>query len=363
MTDREREILKIISENPLISQKQLAEILDIKRSSVAVHIGNLIKKGIIKGKGYILNNEEIIIIGGSNIDIQGFSKDKLIRNDSNPGDVELSVGGVARNIAENLSLLGEKINLISALGDDIYGKKILNELRNSNIVTDNILISKKHPTSTYLSILDSDGDMDIAISAMDIFNEINSNYISEKSGIINMAKCIVIDTNLSKDTIDYIVNNFNDKDIFIDTVSTTKALKIKDIIGKFHTIKPNKYEAEILSGIKIKEKKDLEKAAEFFLDKGVKNIVITLGKDGVFYKNENVSGHIKSPKINIINATGAGDSFIAALIHGHLNDFPIEKSVVFSIATSIITMRSHDTVSKNISKDNINKIIKEMNIC
>ncbi|MGO1477486.1 PfkB family carbohydrate kinase, partial [Senegalia sp. (in: firmicutes)] len=71
----------------------------------------------------------------------------------------------------------------------------------------------------------------------------------------------------------------------------------------------------------------------------------------------------KSPKINIINATGAGDSFIAALIHGHLNDFPIEKSVVFSIATSIITMRSHDTVSKNISKDNINKIIKEMNIC
>lgn len=363
MTDREREILKLISENPLISQKELADTLEIKRSSVAVHIGNLIKKGIIKGKGYIINNEEIIVIGGSNIDIQGFSKEKLIKNDSNPGSIELSVGGVARNIAENLSLLGEKINLVSALGDDIYGKKILNELKASNIVTDNILISKNHPTSTYLSILDNDGDMDIAISAMDIFDEITSNYLREKSGIIKMSKCIVLDTNLPKETINYIVNNYNDKDIFIDTVSTTKALKIKDIIGKFHTIKPNKYEAEILSGMKINGEEDLEKAGDFFLDKGVKNIVITLGKDGVFYKNNTISGHIKSPNINIINATGAGDAFIAALIYGYLNDFSIEKGVSFSIASSILAMKSHDTVNRNMSIDNISNIIEEMNIC
>ncbi|WP_130807213.1 PfkB family carbohydrate kinase [Senegalia massiliensis] len=363
MTGREREILKLISENPLISQKELADILNIKRSSVAVHIGNLIKKGIIKGKGYILNNQEIIVIGGSNIDIQGFSNEKLIRNDSNPGKIELSVGGVARNIAENLSLLKENVNLISAIGDDIYGKKVLNELKFSNIVTDNMLISKKHSTSTYLSILDNDGDMDVAISAMDIFNEITSEFLREKAGIINMSKCIVLDTNLTKETIDYITNNYSHKDIFIDTVSTTKALKIKDIIGKFHTIKPNKYEAEILSGIKIKSKNDLEKVGNYFLNKGVKNIIITLGKEGVFYKNENASGHIKSPEIDIINATGAGDSFMAALIYGYLNDFSLEERVIFSIGASIITMKSYNTVSRDMSINNIKNIIEEMNIC
>ncbi|MBS4535385.1 winged helix-turn-helix transcriptional regulator [Clostridium sp. D2Q-14] len=363
MTDREKEILKIISENPLISQQELANILNIKRSSVAVHIANLMKKGIIKGKGYILNNEDIVVIGGSNIDIQGFSKENLIQRDSNPGEIKLSVGGVGRNIAENLSLLGVKVNLISAVGDDIYGRKILKELQISNLSTENILVTDKYSTSTYLSILNNDGDMNVAISSMDIFNEITIDFLRKKTGLIGISKCIVLDTNLPKESIDYIVNYYKTKDIFIDTVSTTKALKIKDIIGKFHTIKPNKYEAEILSGIKIKSNKDLDRVADFFLNKGVKNIIITLGKDGVYYKNMDTSGHIKSPQINVINATGAGDAFMAALIYGKHKGFSLKDIVIFSIASSLITMMDENTVNRNMSINNINKLIEEMRIC
>lgn len=363
MTDREKEILKLISENPLISQQKLADVLNIKRSSVAVHIANLMKKGIVKGKGYILNNEDIVVIGGSNIDIQGFSKDNLIQNDSNPGEIKLSVGGVGRNIAENLSLLGMKVNLISAVGDDIYGRKILKELQNSHLSTENIFVTDKYSTSTYLSILDKDGDMNVAISSMDIFKEITIEFLRKKSGLIGNFKGIVLDTNLPKESIDYIVNHYEEKDIFIDTVSTVKAIKIKDIIGKFHTIKPNKYEAEVLSGIKIKSNKDLERVADFFLNKGVKNIIITLGKDGVYYKNINTSGHIKSSEINIINATGAGDAFMAALIYGQYNGLLLKDSVIFSIASSLLAMMDESTVNRNISVSNIYKLIEEMKIC
>lgn len=363
MTDREKEILKLITENPFISQRELADLLEIKRSSVAVHITNLIRKGLIKGRGYILNNEDIIIIGGSNIDIQGFSNNKLIQKDSNPGEVKLSVGGVARNIAENISLLGLKVNLISAVGNDIYGKKILKELQISGISTDNILVSDKHPTSTYLSILDKDGDMNVAISAMEIFDEMTVEYLRTKSGQINNSKGIVLDTNLPKDTIEFIVNHFDYKDIFVDTVSTTKALKIKDIIGKFHTIKPNKYEAEILSGISIKSNKDLKKVGDYFLNKGVKNIIITLGKDGVYYKNENEDGFINSPEIDVINATGAGDAFMGALIYGYYNELSLKEKVKFSIGASALAMLDENTVNRNMSINNINKLVKEMSIC
>jgi pseudouridine kinase len=133
MTNREAELLKLIRKNPEISQNELAAILGITRSSVAVHITNLIKKGHILGKGYILKQEDYVcVLGGSNMDIVGFPHKNLVLHDSNPGKVKISLGGVGRNIAENLVHLGVSTKLISAIGDDLYGKKILKSILNLN---------------------------------------------------------------------------------------------------------------------------------------------------------------------------------------------------------------------------------------
>ena len=89
MTQREQEILNILKQEPTISQNDIASRLGITRSSVAVHITNLLKKGYLLGKGYIVQDEPyVLVIGGSNIDIQGFPKEKLIQRDSNIGTVK-----------------------------------------------------------------------------------------------------------------------------------------------------------------------------------------------------------------------------------------------------------------------------------
>lgn len=95
ITERERQILRWIEENPLISQQELAELGNITRSSVAVHISNLMKKGLIQGKGYILQkNPYIVVIGGVNMDIFGHPDAPLVQKDSNPGHVSLSAGAL-----------------------------------------------------------------------------------------------------------------------------------------------------------------------------------------------------------------------------------------------------------------------------
>lgn len=89
MTNREEEIIKLISRNPAISQSDLATTLGITRSSVAVHITNLTKKGYILGKGYILRQDDYVtVIGGSNVDITGFPNKSLISGDSNRKVIE-----------------------------------------------------------------------------------------------------------------------------------------------------------------------------------------------------------------------------------------------------------------------------------
>ena len=105
MTQRERQILQLIESNPLISQQEIAEKMGITRSSVAVHISNLTKKGCIAGRGYVLRSGSYaVVVGGVNVDIGGRSFAPLVAQDSNPGTVRLSLGGVGRNIA-HLSLI------------------------------------------------------------------------------------------------------------------------------------------------------------------------------------------------------------------------------------------------------------------
>lgn len=360
MTNREKEILKWVEENPLISQSELAEKANITRSSVAVHISNLIKKGKIIGKGYILQkNFYISILGGTNIDIAGVPKSILKEHDSNPGNIYFSLGGVGRNIADNLARLDQDVELLTVLGDDIYGDEIKKNCRELGIGITHALTVPNSSTSTYLFILDENKDMKLAISSMDLYEKMDINYIKSKQDIIEKSKLCIVDTNLPVETLLYVVENFNIP-IFVDCVSTTKAEKIKDFIGKFHTIKPNKLEAETLSGIKINNDEDLIEVSKYFISKGVSQVFISLGKDGVFYANRETSGKIPAFKANILNATGAGDAFMAGIAYSFINDENIVESCKNGIAAATIAISSEETISKNMNIDNL-LYIKEEN--
>ncbi|MGL5989448.1 carbohydrate kinase [Cetobacterium sp.] len=359
MTNREKEILNWIEENPLISQSELATKANITRSSVAVHISNLIKKGKIIGKGYIIQKKKFVsIIGGTNIDISAHSYQFLKDYDSNPGKVSTSFGGVGRNIADNLSRLSQDVELVTVFGDDFNSNEIIKNCKYLGIGVSNSLIIPNSAISTYISILDNNNDMKIAIAAMDLYEHITINFIKSIKEVLEESKVCVLDTNIPEKTIEYIVNNF-DIPIFLDCVSTTKAIKVKNIIGKFHTIKPNKIEAEELSGIKITDEISLKECADFFIKKGVKQIFISLGENGVFYSNGKTYGHIEALKKEIINTTGAGDAFMAGVVYSFLENFDIVDSCKNGIACSSIAISSHKTISDNISLENMNSIREE----
>lgn len=362
MTRREEEILELISKNPLISQKEIAEQLGITRSSVGVHIGNLMKKGYIIGKGYIVKRKPYIaVVGGANVDIIGLPYKSLIMEDSNPGNTTISLGGVGRNIGENLARLGIDTRLITVLGNDIYGKQIVEDGMKIGLDMSDSLIVQDKDTSTYLAILDENGDMKLALSSMDIFENLSVPFIESKRDIIENSRLCVVDTNIPEEVIRYMVENI-EADYFLDTVSTTKAQKVKDIIGSFHTIKPNKIEAEILSGIEINSQDDLKRASYYLLEKGVKRVFISLGEKGIYYFDGKIERYVFPPKANIKNATGAGDAFLAGVAYSYFNDFSIEETLNFAIGASILTLEDENTINPNISPEKIKKRM-EMEIC
>lgn len=303
----------------------------------------------------------ITIVGGANIDIIGRPYEKLRMKDSNPGKTTITLGGVGRNIGENLARLGIDTKLITVLGDDLYGRLILEKGNEIGLDISESLILKNRGTSTYLAILDEKGDMNLALSSMDILNQMDIPFIKEKKDLIESSSLCIVDTNLPKEVLEYMVSSFK-VDFFLDTVSTRKAEKVKDILGYFHTIKPNRLEAEVLSDIRITDKRSLRKAASFFLDMGVKRVIITLGEEGVYYLDDEEEIFIRSPKISVVNATGAGDAFMAGLAYAYFNGLDIEKSIKIAMGASFVTLENENTINPDIGIEKIERRIKELKL-
>jgi len=306
-----------------------------------------------------MTKKYVALIGAANIDIQGFSNNPIIKKDSNPGKIEFCPGGVSRNIAENLARLGIKTELITAVGDDPNGSLILDSCRSCGISSEYSLIVPNTVSSVYLAIMDDSRDMALALSDMTISENISIKFLESHYEILDQAHSIVFDTCISTEVMDYILSTFSDKPIYVDPVSVGKAKSLKNLIGKIHTLKMNKLEAEFLSDTKIGNIFDLENTSQWFINQGVKRIFITLGNEGVFYRDSKNSISYKPNKVSIKNATGAGDAFMAGLVFGTLNDYNPEKIVRFATGVSMAALAGEQTVNPNISFKYIKQITGE----
>ena len=352
MTQRERQILNWIEADPMISQQELADRAGITRSSVAVHISNLMKKGCIAGKGYIVTRSPYVtVVGGMNMDIGGRPYKKLVAKDSNPGAVRMSPGGVGRNIAHNMSLLGLDVRLLTAFGDDVYAQKLAAVCGELGIdISQSPVIPGGH-TSTYLFVNDESGDMQLAVSDMDIYDHLTPQVLQSRRQLLDGSQVVVLDTNLPAETVAWVAENCR-APIFADPVSTAKAEKLRPVLGRLHTLKPNRIEAELLSGVAISDDASLRRAADALLETGLHRVFISLGADGVFAADR--SGqvlHLPAPEGNIVSTTGCGDSFMAALAWVYLQGSDLERSARAGLAASTITMASADTINPAMSEE------------
>jgi len=301
----------------------------------------------------------VSVIGGLNIDLQGSSVNPLVFNDSNPGEIVMSAGGVGRNIAENIAKLNIHSKILSYVGNDALGDFVVNKSSLSGVDTSFI---KKHshlPTSQYLSVLDDNNDMLVSISDMRIIEEMTIQDIDKWNLTIEQSSAIVVDTNIPIPVIEYLTDKYSNIPLFLDPVSFAKTSKILKLIGRFHTVKPNRLETELISGVKITDNESMLKAAKIIFDMGCKQIFITLGEDGVFYYDGENFGQYLHKGVNMISANGAGDAFTAGVVYGFLKLNGIKETAEFASAAAVIALRSANTISDDLSEERVKLLLKE----
>jgi len=301
----------------------------------------------------------VVVFGASVVDIFGFSTAKYRPYNSTPGQVKMSFGGVCRNIAENLARVNVNTKFISVIGDDEKGRSMLEHSLLFGYDMSESLILEKSGTPTYLAILNEMGEMVSGIVDMGALDELSFDFINSKDEIIRGSEYLFLDAD-SPENLEYILKRYKgDTKFVLDPVSAEKAISIKHLIHHFHTIKPNRYEAEVLSGIQINSDDDLVIAGQYFLDLGIENVFISLDCEGIFFTNGKESYKVTAWDVNVCNVTGAGDSFVAGLGYGYTNDLPVVETIKTAMAMSIIAIGSQETINPDLSIELIEEVIKK----
>ena len=301
-----------------------------------------------------LNSPYAVVCGGVNIDIGAHSFAPLRGKDSNPGKVELSLGGVGRNIAHNMRLLGVNVCLLTAIGGDSRASQVEQSCRALGIDLSHALRVPEGRTSTYVFVGDSDGDMAVAVSDMEICEKLTPDYFASQLDLLNGAAAVVVDTNLPRASIAYLTEHCA-APVFIDPVSTVKAEKLRGLLGRVHTLKPNRIEAELLSGVKITDEESLHRAAEALLAQGLSRVFISLGGDGVLAAQRDEMQLVPICKAEMRNATGAGDAMMAALVWSFLAGQPLVESAASGTAAAAIAVESEETINPAMSAEAVNR--------
>lgn len=334
----------------------------------------------------------VVVIGGANIDLRGRPAGEVLeRHTSNPGKINVGSGGVGRNIAHNLALLNVPVTLLSAVGDDGEGIRILEETGKAGVKMEQMIISGEHPTGIYLAILDEKGEMEAAVSDMRILEEITVEYLRSKAYLIKESKIVVVDTNIPEESIGYVVELCNKVKVpvLIEPVSVEKAKKLRGILNGRWTvdyITPNRDELASISGMEIGDDQDINlvRAAEELKGKGVKNVIVTLGERGVYVSSKGGSfrgegeepgereGSRKKDEIGrgwkrfirpsigkAVDVTGAGDALAAGLVYGIYKGYSMEVAARFGLGAAALTISTKEAVRRDLREGLLKSRIEE----
>ncbi|TNF07195.1 MAG: winged helix-turn-helix transcriptional regulator [Bacillota bacterium] len=361
LNENEYKVLEILKKDPYVSQQFIADQLKLSRPAIANLISGLQTKGYIIGKPYVLKSEDYITcIGGTNLDYSFKLIDSMVLNTSNPVNSSKSHGGVIRNVADNLSRLNHSVSLMTVLGDDLAGDELLTQ---SKKIMEVFAVDKiKHEsTGSYYAVIDQHGNMTVGFADMKINDHMNRNWILEHKRHLNLSTWLITDTNVTKDAIEALIEyaELEHKKLAIIGVSGPKMKHVPDNLHGVEIIICNLDESQ--SYFNTKED-DLNILIQMWINKGVRQVVITHGKNGARYFDGKEIKHQKAYLVEddkIVDVTGAGDAFSGAVLHGLINQEPLEKSIQYGAINSCLTIQSQHAVNQKLSINLLKKELKK----
>jgi len=280
----------------------------------------------------------IAVIGSSNTDmVIKTSKLPIPGETILGGKFFMNPGGKGANQAVAAARLGGKVSFIAKTGDDVFGKQARQIFENENINTDYLVTDPGHPSGVALITVDAKGENCIVVAPG------SNGYLSQ--GDIELAReeilrsdIVLMQLEIPLETVVYAANLAFDAGKKVILNPAPAAQITDELLSKLYLITPNETEAELISGIPVKDIESATLAARNLFGRGVKVVIITLGSKGALLYTGDDAKLIPSPKVEAIDTTAAGDVFNGAIAVAISEGLELEKAVEFACKAAAISV-------------------------
>ncbi len=299
----------------------------------------------------------VLVLGSAAIDTVAYPQSALEEGVAVPAHMRTASGGVARNIAENLARLGQPVALISAVGQDAAGDRLLGELIRLGVDVRAVIRTADYPTGRYVGVLRPEGGLYYGFHDMRISQAITSAHLRAHAALFAQASALVMDANLPKATLRtaFSLARRAGLPVVADPTSPQLARNLAPYLPRLAVVTPNHQEAAALLERPLDPTRfdEVTRAARDLVARGVGMAVITLAEFGLCYATPDASGHLSALRTEIIDPTGAGDAFTAVLLYGLLNGFPVDDAVRLGISAASLALNAAGTVPADLSLERL----------
>jgi pseudouridine kinase len=359
LTELEEQVVALLRRDPTMSSEAMAHRLGTTRAAINVHLSNLMRKGAVVGRGYILSETPaVVVVGGSNLDVKARATAPILPRTSNPGQGSMAAGGVGRNIAENLARLGTRTVLLTSVGRDPAGETVLAQTAAAGVNLDHVYRTDR-PTGTYVALLDDDGELVAAVSDMAATAELGPEQLNRARDVIAAASLLVLDGNLAPATLDHALDLAQAAGVraILEPVSSPKAALLASHVvpeRPLYAITPNREELEALTGLPTRTARQVRSAADALHERGVTLVWVRLGQKGSTLSQRADDGTVVRTDLParpavVADVTGAGDSMLAAFCHGLLEGSDPVEAARLGHAAAALTIASPSTVRPDLT--------------
>jgi pseudouridine kinase len=345
------QLYQLIRANPFISQQELAAQLGLSRSAVAGHIASLIRERRLLGRAYVLpDRRPVLCIGAANIDRKLRPLGQLAMGTSNPARQDESFGGVARNIAENLARLGSTVELITAVGSDAAGNALLAQAEATGIDVHGTL-RVDGASGTYTAVLDHEGEMAVALADMALYDQLTAALFASRRQQRAAAALIVADLNLPLESVAALIDDAGRDGVpmVLVAVSEPKMARLPQRLDGVRLLILNEGELAARVGRPLQSEAELAQACTEVRAQGALDLVVTRGARGVTYTTETGIAHLEAHITGVVDVTGAGDAFAAAVCWSISRGEDLSLACRRGLQLSALTLACKDTVCPDLS--------------
>ncbi|HSQ87391.1 ribokinase [Romboutsia sp.] len=237
-------------------------------------------------------------------------------------------GGKGANQAVAMARLNGNVSMIGKVGNDGFGQTLINALKNDNVNTDYIKV-EEGPSGVALITVDKNAENCIVVAPGANFKLTKDDIDKNIEAIIN-SDIVVVQLETPIDTVKYALKKAKELGKYT-ILNPAPAVKLEDeLIQNIDLLTPNETELEIISGVEVKCEEDIQKAAQKMIEKGVKELIVTLGSKGSLYINKEKSIFKDVYKVQAVDTTAAGDSYTGALAVAFANGKDVEQAMDFA---------------------------------